>query len=610
MPSTTQGIHLHKLAQLFPAIGNLIRDDEVTEVMVVSHPKRGVLVFFEKKGKLHRARLPTVNKNDVLAFCHAASRPLGSNLNEEPLIDARLADGSRVAIAVPPAAPNGPAVTIRRFAKVAYTGEDLVRFGSLPKHVFDLLVHSLTHRGNVLVAGGTGSGKTTLLNALLAEFPEDDRLVVIEDVVELKVDQPNVVRLEARSTGANALKPRVMVKHALRQRPDHIVLGEVRGEEAYDVLQALNTGHGGSMTTIHANSAQDALLRLASCAMEGSNDMPWSVVAANVAMAFDLIVYQARRPDRSRGVLEVIRVKGYDRVREEWDVDVVWTYDSSDSGSPVASVPAAAVEKPVSPPSVPAPAPAVPAAAPPVLPAPPVMPPSVAAAPLASFAAAPSVPVARVSGKSVSGAAAPASGQRPAGVSSAPRAVQAACPRVAVPATALVGGAQRSRASSRPPGGPSGPRSAAGVRSSPRPAARVPGRPRAAGVSAPAVPSSRRPVAPRPAAASAPKSVDACRSAPGSPSVPQPAAFAGRPVTAGGGPPSSPPAGVVADSSPSEAPSALPSGGVQPRTARLSDASAAQTRGVNGEVQHRRARGALLDVPRAPVRARDPSGAA
>ena len=364
MASTTQGVHLHKLAQLFPAIGNLIRDDDVTEVMVVSHPQRGVLVFFEKKGKLHRARLPTVDKNDVLAFCHAASRPLGSDLNVEPLIDARLADGSRVAIAVPPAAPNGPAVTIRRFAKVAYTGADLVSFGSLPQHVFDLLVHSLTHRGNVLVAGGTGSGKTTLLNALLAEFPEDDRLVVIEDVVELKVDQPNVVRLEARSTGANALKPRVMVKHALRQRPDHIILGEVRGEEAYDVLQALNTGHGGSMTTIHANSAQDALLRLASCAMEGSNDMPWSVVAANVAMAFDLIVYQARRPDRSRGVLEVIRVKGYDRVREEWDVETVWDYESSKTVPAAPGVSAPSVAKPAAPSvSKPAAPPAVAAAA-------------------------------------------------------------------------------------------------------------------------------------------------------------------------------------------------------------------------------------------------------
>ena len=352
MASTTQGVHLHKLAQLFPAIGNLIRDDDVTEVMVVSHPQRGVLVFFEKKGKLHRAPLPTVDKNDVLAFCHAASRPLGSDLNVEPLIDARLADGSRVAIAVPPAAPNGPAVTIRRFAKVAYTGADLVSFGSLPQHVFDLLVHSLNHRGNVLVAGGTGSGKTTLLNALLAEFPEDDRLVVIEDVVELKVDQPNVVRLEARSTGANALKPRVMVKHALRQRPDHIILGEVRGEEAYDVLQALNTGHGGSMTTIHANSAQDALLRLASCAMEGGNDMPWSVVAANVAMAFDLIVYQARRPDRSRGVLEVIRVKGYDRVREEWDVDTVWDYESSKTVPAAPALSVASVSKPAAPPAV------------------------------------------------------------------------------------------------------------------------------------------------------------------------------------------------------------------------------------------------------------------
>ena len=338
MSVTSQGVHLHKLAQLFPAIADLIVDDAVTEIMVTSHPSRGVLVFFEKKGKLYRAPLTGINKSDVLSFCNAASRPLGSNLKEEALIDARLADGSRVAIAVPPASPNGPAVTIRRFAKVAYTGMDLVSFGSLPKEVFDLLVHSLTHGCNVLVAGGTGSGKTTLLNALLAEFPENDRLVVIEDVIELKVEQPNVVRLEARSGPDGPLSARRMVKHALRQRPDHIILGEIRGQEAYDVLQALNTGHGGSMTTIHANSAENALLRLASCALEGT-DMPWSVVAANVSMAFDLVVHQERRADRSRGVSQVIRVKGYDRVREAWDVETVWRYTPSEKAGAAANVP-------------------------------------------------------------------------------------------------------------------------------------------------------------------------------------------------------------------------------------------------------------------------------
>ena len=436
--------------------------------MVTSHPSRGVLVFFEKKGKLYRAPLTGINKSDVLSFCNAASRPLGSNLKEEALIDARLADGSRVAIAVPPASPNGPAVTIRRFAKVAYTGMDLVSFGSLPKEVFDLLVYSLTHGGNVLVAGGTGSGKTTLLNALLAEFPENDRLVVIEDVLELKVEQPNVVRLEARSGPDGPLSARRMVKHALRQRPDHIILGEIRGQEAYDVLQALNTGHGGSMTTIHANSAENALLRLASCALEGT-DMPWSVVAANVSMAFDLVVHQERRADRSRGVSQVIRVKGYDRVREAWDVETVWRYTPSEKAGAVVNVPvevvsaadvdaaevAAAGEKarPVSPKSDSSSP--VPVLVPPAVPPPSVAPvvvsrpsrpaPGAAAPAAVAVSASPAVPVGSVPGAvapPASGAARRAAAARPApsrSVAPVPRSPSGAVPGAAAARPAVAG---------------------------------------------------------------------------------------------------------------------------------------------------------------------------
>ena len=229
MAVSTDALDLHRLAQLLPAIRNLVGDDSVTEIMITCHPTRGVLVFFEKKGLLYRAPLKDVARRDVEGFCHSVSRPLGSNLQDKPLVDARLADGSRVAIAVPPASPRGPAVTIRRFSKVRYSGADLVGFGSLPMAVFELLVDAVKKGGNILVAGGTGSGKTTLLNALIAEFAPDDRLVVIEDVIELKIDHPNIVRLEARGLEGKNMTARDMVRHALRQRPDHIVLGEVRG---------------------------------------------------------------------------------------------------------------------------------------------------------------------------------------------------------------------------------------------------------------------------------------------------------------------------------------------------------------------------------------------
>ena len=324
MAVSTDALDLHRLAQLLPAIRNLVGDDSVTEIMITCHPTRGVLVFFEKKGLLYRAPLKDVARRDVEGFCHSVSRPLGSNLQDKPLVDARLADGSRVAIAVPPASPRGPAVTIRRFSKVRYSGADLVGFGSLPMAVFELLVDAVKKGGNILVAGGTGSGKTTLLNALIAEFAPDDRLVVIEDVIELKIDHPNIVRLEARGLEGKNMTARDMVRHALRQRPDHIVLGEVRGAEAYDVLQALNTGHGGSMTTIHANTARDALLRMASCALEGAGSMPWPVIATSVAMAFDIVVYQHRRLDRSRGVSDLLRVTGYDRNSGEWTFEELW----------------------------------------------------------------------------------------------------------------------------------------------------------------------------------------------------------------------------------------------------------------------------------------------
>ena len=242
---------LYELHSVFPPIGPLLDDDRVTEIMVVSGPE-GIRIFYEKVGVLHECVVPEKQKvqhRDLEAFVYAVARPLDLEPKKSPLLDARLADGSRVALCVPPATPY-PALTIRRFGTRQYTAADLVSMGSLPQRVLDLLAAGLLSGKNVLVAGGTGSGKTTLLNALIRLFPEDHRVLTIEDTLELVVHQPNAIHLEARDLEKFHLSPRDMVKHALRHRPDHIVVGEIRGPEALDVLQALNTGHGGSLTTI------------------------------------------------------------------------------------------------------------------------------------------------------------------------------------------------------------------------------------------------------------------------------------------------------------------------------------------------------------------------
>ncbi len=325
---------LGSLRNVFPAIKDLIGDETVTEIMVVCARGGEVLVFFERRGVLHRLEARGVGPRDVERLVYSIARPLGVDPDVAPLGDARLADGSRVALCLPPAS-LAPAVTIRRFSKVVMSGAELVAGGSLPQEVLDLLGATLAHGGNVLVAGGTGSGKTTLLNALIKLFPADRRIVVIEDTIELKVDQKNVLRLEARQLSAFQLTIRDMVRHALRQRPDHIVVGEIRGPEAQDVLQALNTGHGGSLTTIHANTAKDALSRLASCAMQAEDRLPWDVLCRGVASAFHLVVHQHRRPDGSRGVSELLRVHGYDAGSGEWRAKSLWRSEHA-GGAPEA----------------------------------------------------------------------------------------------------------------------------------------------------------------------------------------------------------------------------------------------------------------------------------
>ena len=250
------------------------------------------------------------------------TRPLGFDLRESPIVDARLEDGSRVAVAYPPSTPE-VAITIRRFGRKFLTADDLVRMGSLPRSVLESMASVASKDGNILIAGGTGSGKTTLLNAVVGLLPREDRIVVIEDTMEIRCNHPNCVRLEARGASGGGVAVRDLVRHTLRHRPDHIVIGEVRGAEAGDVLQALNTGHGGSMTTIHASSCEGALSRMANCAMQAGDGLSWDVTCGNVAQAFSMVVRQTR-VGGVRGVREVMHVDGYDAVERRWRLREVW----------------------------------------------------------------------------------------------------------------------------------------------------------------------------------------------------------------------------------------------------------------------------------------------
>ena len=242
---------LEHLKPFLPGLEKALEDPEVSEIMI-NGPGN---VWVERAGRLTAWTAPNLDESALLRAAIHIARPLGLDPASSPVLDARLDDGSRVAICVPPASPT-VAITVRRFGKRAFSAADLVEQGTLPENVRAEAERVLHSRRNILVSGGTGSGKTTLLNALIELLPEDERIVAIEDTLELRIDRSNCVRFEARGLQEGAVTIRDLVRHALRHRPDHIVVGEVRGGEAADLLQALNTGHGGSLTTVHANNAE------------------------------------------------------------------------------------------------------------------------------------------------------------------------------------------------------------------------------------------------------------------------------------------------------------------------------------------------------------------
>ncbi|MDE2755684.1 MAG: ATPase, T2SS/T4P/T4SS family [Acidobacteriota bacterium] len=304
---------IEHLRPFLPGLESVLADPSVSEVMI-NGPH---VVWVERQGRLSACPAPDLDAEALMRAAIQICRPLALDPARTPTIDARLADGSRVAVCVPPASPQ-VTITVRRFGNRSFSAEDLVEMGSLPPELLEEIRKTLRSRHNILVSGGTGSGKTTLLNALIALLPQGERIVTIEDTLELRVDHPNAVRFEAGGEDS-PVTIRGLVKHALRHRPDHIVVGEVRGAEGADLLQALNTGHGGSLTTVHANNSEGALQRLANCAMMAEGGLPWEAVCRSVVDGISMVVHMTRREGR-RFVEDAIWVNGYslEKKRFEW----------------------------------------------------------------------------------------------------------------------------------------------------------------------------------------------------------------------------------------------------------------------------------------------------
>jgi pilus assembly protein CpaF len=294
----------------FGPIEPLLNDASVSEVMVNTPDE----VYFERDGKLFQSDVRFRDAKHVMQIIERIIAPLGRRVDESsPMVDARLPDGSRVNVIIPPLSPRSPTLTIRRFRADKMTMEDLVAVGSITAELGEFIGTCVELRLNVLISGGTGSGKTTMLNALSASIPDTERIVTIEDPLELKLQQPHVISLEARPAnidGKGEVAQRDLLRNALRMRPDRIIIGEVRGGEAFDLLNAMNTGHEGSLSTIHANSPRDGLSRMENMVLMANLDLPQQAIREQIASALHLIIQIARFRDGTRRVTHVTEVSG------------------------------------------------------------------------------------------------------------------------------------------------------------------------------------------------------------------------------------------------------------------------------------------------------------
>jgi pilus assembly protein CpaF len=288
----------------------LLQDNTITEIMV-NGPSD---IYIERRGKIEKTGFKFENDEHLLRIIERIVAPIGRRVDEaSPMVDARLPDGSRVNVTIPPISLVGPVITIRKFSKIPYTDSDMIAFGTMTPQLVQLLRACVESRLNMIISGGTGAGKTTLLNVLSAYIPSRERIITIEDAAELQLKQEHVVTLEARPPnieGKGQVTIRDLVINALRMRPDRIVVGEARGGEALDMLQAMNTGHDGSLSTLHANTARDALRRMETMVLMAGMDLPLRAIREQVASALDCIIHLERLADGSRRVVQVAEVQG------------------------------------------------------------------------------------------------------------------------------------------------------------------------------------------------------------------------------------------------------------------------------------------------------------
>jgi len=297
-------------------IEGLLKDPSISEIMVNGPAS----VFIERNGEIEPVPGISIAEKSLQVAVRNIARALGDEISEEkPLLDSRLPDGSRVAAIIPPCSVGGTTLTIRKFQARFFTVDELVRAGSLTPDLLKQLRDAIKQRRNILISGGTSSGKTTLLTALAAFISDRDRVVLIEDTSEIQITKPNLVRFEARreQPGLPAVAIRDLVRATLRHRPDRIILGEVRGGEAFDLLQALNTGHSGTLSTIHANSAAQALSRFTSCVLESGVELPYQAIRSNIGDAVHLLIHLERRDGR-RIVSEALQLERFDPQQDRY----------------------------------------------------------------------------------------------------------------------------------------------------------------------------------------------------------------------------------------------------------------------------------------------------
>ncbi|MCL1793413.1 MAG: CpaF family protein [Oscillospiraceae bacterium] len=315
-------------------LGQIVNDPDITEVMINGYKD----IFIEKSGRLFKMDKQFESRRELEIIITKFVSKVGRAVNEsEPIVDVRLEDGSRVNVVTFPVALDGPIVTIRRFPKEAMTIEKLVAYGSFGPELAEILEMLVLAKYNIFISGGTGSGKTSLLNALSNFIPRDERIITIEDSAELQIKNiDNLVRLETKNAGPDgkgAIPMRELIKTALRMRPERIVVGEVRGAEALDMLQAMNTGHDGSLSTGHANSTYDMLSRLETMVLQGSEGLPLEAIRQQIASAVDIIIHLSRLRDKSRKTMEIAEVIGYDAEKRRIATNILYEFRENEKST-------------------------------------------------------------------------------------------------------------------------------------------------------------------------------------------------------------------------------------------------------------------------------------